>query len=81
MQIPLMEEMQNEHGTHLTMAMLLLDTHTGPQRCCSPSCVGGLGRSHILKTYWAKKTPYFTLILSETPSTVGVKFLWSCATV
>lgn len=26
-----------------------------PQRCCSPSRVGGLGRSHILETYWAEK--------------------------
>lgn len=24
----LMEEMQREHGTHLTMAVLLLDTHS-----------------------------------------------------
>lgn len=26
--IPLMEEMQREHGTHFTMAILLLDTHS-----------------------------------------------------
>lgn len=26
--IPLMEEMQREHGTHFTTAILLLDTHS-----------------------------------------------------
>lgn len=26
--IPLMEERQREHGTHLTMALLLLDTRS-----------------------------------------------------
>lgn len=82
MLIPLMQEMQREHGIHLTMAVLLLDTHSHVPTGAATVVMWETWAEVIFSRLTGlKKTPYFTLIPSENPSDVGVKFLWSFAMV